>query len=55
LARVLDGDGKLLSRVGTKGKNAGHFLMPHGIWADSRGAVYVAEGNGNRVQKVVPR
>jgi hypothetical protein len=29
--------------------------MPHMLCVDSRGAVYVAEVNGQRVQKFVPR
>jgi DNA-binding beta-propeller fold protein YncE len=53
--RILDGDGRLASRFGTKGSAAGQFLMPHGICADSRGAVYVAEGDGKRIQKFVSR
>jgi DNA-binding beta-propeller fold protein YncE len=53
--RVLDGMGKPLGQWGTKGKDAGQFLMPHGICMDSKGAIYVAEVTGQRVQKFVPR
>ena len=34
---------------------AGQFQMPHMLCVDSRGAVYVAEVNGKRVQKFEPR
>src|SRR6267142_2937930 len=36
---------------GTAGSANGQFLTPTGITVDSAGNVYVAEGNGNRVQK----
>lgn len=36
---------------GTTGSANGQFLTPAGINVDSAGNVYVAEGNGNRVQK----
>jgi DNA-binding beta-propeller fold protein YncE len=36
---------------GTSGSENGQFLTPAGINVDSAGNVYVAEGNGNRVQK----
>ena len=53
--RVLDGKGKVLGRWGEKGSGLGQFAMPHGICMDSRGVIYVAEVNGQRVQKFVPR
>jgi DNA-binding beta-propeller fold protein YncE len=53
--KVLDGEGKPLGRWGEKGKASGQFLMPHAVCVDSRGAVYVAEVTGQRVQKFVPR
>ena len=40
-----------LSKWGTSGSANGQFLTPTGIAVDSAGNVYVAEGNGNRVQK----
>jgi DNA-binding beta-propeller fold protein YncE len=52
--RILDLSGKVLARFGQKGTEAGQFLMPHGICADSQGAVYVAEGDGKRPQKFIP-
>jgi DNA-binding beta-propeller fold protein YncE len=51
LARVLDLEGKSLGRWGEKGTAAGQFTLPHAICMDSRGAVYVAEITGQRVQK----
>jgi DNA-binding beta-propeller fold protein YncE len=36
---------------GETGSNNGQFLTPTGIATDAAGNVYVAEGNGNRVQK----
>jgi DNA-binding beta-propeller fold protein YncE len=52
--RILDLRGKLLARFGQKGDEAGQFVLPHGICADSQGAIYVAEGDGKRPQKFVP-
>ena len=42
---VLDGEGKVLARVGdqTYGDEPGRFYSPHGIAVDSRGDIYVAE------------
>lgn len=40
-----------ISKWGTSGSADGQFLTPTGINVDSAGDVYVAEGNGNRVQK----
>lgn len=50
---LLDMDGKVVGRWGQKGSEPGQFAMPHGICADSQGTVYVAEGDGKRVQKFV--
>ncbi len=49
--RVLGPDGKSLGRWGEKGTAAGQFQMPHMLYVDSRGDVYVAEVNNNRIQK----
>lgn len=49
----LDLQGKLLNSWGMKGTDPGQFRMPHGICADSQGIIYVAEGDGKRVQKLV--
>jgi DNA-binding beta-propeller fold protein YncE len=53
--RVLDRDGKELGRWGAKGTAAGEFGMPHWVSMDTHGAVYVAEVNGQRVQKFVAK
>jgi DNA-binding beta-propeller fold protein YncE len=55
LVRLLDLEGKPLKRWGEKGAGPGQFTLPHGICADSRGAVYVTEVNGQRVQKFMAR
>jgi DNA-binding beta-propeller fold protein YncE len=52
--KVLDQEGKPLGRFGAKGDGPGQFIMPHMLCVDSRGAVYVAEVDGKRVQKFVP-
>jgi predicted acyl esterase/DNA-binding beta-propeller fold protein YncE len=53
--KVLDLHGKALGRLGEKGAGAGQFTMPHMLCVDSKGAVYVAEVDGKRVQKFVAR
>jgi DNA-binding beta-propeller fold protein YncE len=55
LAKVLNLEGKTLGRWGEKGNGPGQFTLPHGICVDSRGAVYVTEVTGQRVQKFVGR
>jgi DNA-binding beta-propeller fold protein YncE len=53
--RVLDLKGKSLGRWGEKGTAPGQFNLPHMLCVDSRGAVYVAEVGGQRLQKFVAR
>jgi len=53
LSKVLDPKGKTLVRWGNKGPAAGQFDLPHAICMDSKGAVYVTEITGQRVQKFV--
>jgi DNA-binding beta-propeller fold protein YncE len=48
---ILDAEGKPLGHWGEKGTGAGEFKMPHAVCVDSTGAVYVAEVDGQRVQK----
>jgi DNA-binding beta-propeller fold protein YncE len=55
LIRILDLSGKVQGRFGQKGTEPGQFLMAHGICADSRGVIYVTEGDGERVQKFVAK
>lgn len=50
---VVDREGKSLGRFGGQGKAPGQFDLPHMLCLDSQGAVYVAEVNGKRVQKLV--
>ncbi|MFQ5860555.1 MAG: peptidyl-alpha-hydroxyglycine alpha-amidating lyase family protein [Dehalococcoidia bacterium] len=51
---ILDRDGQLQARWGGEGKAPGQFIGSHGIWADSRGDIYVGEAlQGQRVQKFV--
>jgi DNA-binding beta-propeller fold protein YncE len=51
VAKVLDLEGKSLRQWGEKGAAPGQFNLPHGICVDSRGAVYVTEVTGRRIQK----
>ena len=53
--KVLDAEGRVLGRWGEKGTGPGQFQVPHAVCVDSRGAVYVAEIDGRRVQKFVER
>ncbi len=53
--KVLDRDGKPLGRWGETGAGAGQFRCPHAVCVDSRGAVYVAEVTGQRLQKFVAK
>jgi hypothetical protein len=43
--------GKKLESFGTIGKLPGQFDQPHGIAADSKGNVYIAENRGRRIHK----
>jgi DNA-binding beta-propeller fold protein YncE len=43
-------DGKLLYSWGEPGNGPGQFLIPHGLVVDSKGQVYVADRENNRVQ-----
>ncbi len=52
---VLDQSGRRVGRFGEKGRGPGQFDLPHMLCVDARGAVYVAEVNGKRVQKFEPR
>jgi len=53
--KVLDLEGKPLGRWGQKGSAPGQFSSAHMLCVDSKGAVYVAEVDGRRVQKFVAR
>jgi len=43
--------GTILSRFGRPGRFPGQFDQPHGIAADSKGNIYVAENRGKRIHK----
>jgi len=44
-------DGRLLDSWGTPGKSApGEFHLPHSIWVDRQGTVYVCDRENNRIQ-----
>lgn len=51
----LDADGRVLDTFGAFGKEPGQFQLGHDIAVDHHGAVYVAEGTGQRVQKFVKK
>jgi DNA-binding beta-propeller fold protein YncE len=51
VVNVLDLQGKSLGRWGEKGMGPGQFNLPHWVCVDSKGAIYVAEVTGQRVQK----
>ena len=56
-ARVhrFSGSGDLISSWGVPGKNApGEFYLPHSLWVDSQGLVYVCDRKNNRVQVFSP-
>ena len=52
---IVDGNGKLIERVGRFGNQDGQFRMAHHLAADSQGAIYVVDITGQRVQKFVLR
>lgn len=52
---IVDGNGKLIERVGRFGNQDGQFRMAHHLAADSQGAIYVVDIGGQRVQKFVQR
>jgi len=44
-------DGKLIESWGTPGKSApGEFHLPHSLWIDRRGMLYVCDRENNRIQ-----
>lgn len=49
----LDSEGKVVDTFGSYGAEPGQFRLGHDIAVGSDGAVYVAEGTGQRVQKFV--
>ena len=47
----LSGEGEVRAEFGETGEGPGQFLMAHSIYVDRDGAVFVADGKANRVQK----
>jgi DNA-binding beta-propeller fold protein YncE len=52
--KVSTEDGAILTRWGGQGRGPGEFDWAHGIAVDSKGAVYVGDTYGQRIQKFVP-
>jgi peptidylamidoglycolate lyase len=50
---IVDPDGKVLERFGRYGNYDGQFQLAHDIAVDQRGAVYVVDAWGERLQKFV--
>jgi DNA-binding beta-propeller fold protein YncE len=48
-------DGQVVARWGSQGRGPNQFDWAHGIAVDSRGAVYVGDTYGQRLQKFVPK
>jgi peptidylamidoglycolate lyase len=51
---LLDLDGKILTQFGSTGDGPGQFQMAHSLYVDKAGAVYVADGKSNRMQRFLP-
>jgi len=52
---VVDERGEVLSKFGRTGDGPGEFRMAHSITLDKKGNIYVAEGDGMRIQIFAPR
>jgi DNA-binding beta-propeller fold protein YncE len=48
---VFDADGALLGEWGSAGTDDGQFILPYAVLLDGDGAIYVADHEGQRVQK----
>jgi YVTN family beta-propeller protein len=51
---IVDEKGKVISTFGKTGEAPGEFQMAHSITLDSKGNIYVAEGDGMRIQVFSP-
>jgi len=51
---LLDLNGKILTEFGSTGDGPGQFQMAHSLYVDKDGAVYVADGKSNRMQRFLP-
>lgn len=54
-AVILDAEGRVLETLGSQGAGPGQFRLGHDIATGPDGAIYVAEGTVERVQKFAPR
>lgn len=52
---VVDERGQVLSKFGRTGDGPGEFQMAHSITLDKKGNIYVAEGDGMRIQVFAPK
>jgi hypothetical protein len=52
---IMDAQDNVIQKIpGGPGREPGKITKPHGIWGDSKGALYVAEvEDGHRIQKFV--
>ena len=48
---VVNSNGKVLARFGKTGTGVGEFIMSHSVTVDKQGNIYIAEGDGRRIQK----
>jgi DNA-binding beta-propeller fold protein YncE len=48
---VVNCKGKVLVKFGKTGTGVGEFKMSHSVTVDKQGNIYIAEGDGHRIQK----
>ena len=48
---VVNCKGHILAKFGKTGTGAGEFIMSHSVTVDKQGNIYIAEGDGRRIQK----
>lgn len=51
---VVNNKGKVLAKFGKTGTGIGEFKMSHSVTVDKQGNIYIAEGDGKRIQKFAP-
>lgn len=47
---VMNRQGKILKRIGSKGKGAGQFELPNGLAVDKKGNIFVSDSQNMRIQ-----
>lgn len=52
---VVDARGRVLSKFGRTGDGPGEFRIAHSITLDTKGNIYIAEGDGRRIQVFAPK